>query len=263
MGYRTPTIGSALPAQGAMFTDLLRAATLYRRDVRRSSRASCRSVLACTKVGMPGASLALKAEDPTIAQVLTGLTAYATGQFWHANRTYDATRDADEAACQKGRCVERARHGGRRALATTTRRLTVIVQIGPRRSRNSGCGNSVADLVARASSTAIPHRLIRFALSNATMSTCSRCCAPGPARHATADRDVPLFCCAGTQTASQYGDMGTSRERDRAKFLRQTFRTRPQRGMRDDPIGCGRWLDPHGSGPVAHARCLSTVRRCC
>ena len=78
MGYRTPNM-DRIAREGAMFTDFYgqqsctagRAAFLTGQQPIRTG---------LTKVGMPGATLGLKAEDVTIAQVLKGL-GYATGQF--------------------------------------------------------------------------------------------------------------------------------------------------------------------------------------
>ena len=78
MGYRTPNM-DRIAREGAMFTDFYgqqsctagRAAFLTGQQPIRTG---------LTKVGMPGATLGLKAEDPTIAQVLKA-QGYATGQF--------------------------------------------------------------------------------------------------------------------------------------------------------------------------------------
>ena len=78
MGYRTPNI-DRLAHEGALFTDYY-------------SQQSCTAGRACfitgqnpirtglTKVGMPGATVGLQKEDPTIAELLKPL-GYATGQF--------------------------------------------------------------------------------------------------------------------------------------------------------------------------------------
>ena len=78
MGYRTPNI-DRIANEGATFTDYY-------------SQQSCTAGRACfitgqnpirtglTKVGMPGATVGLQAEDPTIAELLKPL-GYATGQF--------------------------------------------------------------------------------------------------------------------------------------------------------------------------------------
>ncbi len=78
MGYRTPNI-DRVAEEGAMFTDYY-------------SQQSCTAGRACfitgqnpirtglTKVGMPGATVGLQKEDPTIAEMLKPL-GYATGQF--------------------------------------------------------------------------------------------------------------------------------------------------------------------------------------
>ncbi len=78
MGYRTPNI-DRIAREGALFTDWYgeqsctagRAAFL-------TGQAPVRTGL--TKVGLPGADLGLKPEDPTIAELLKPL-GYATGQF--------------------------------------------------------------------------------------------------------------------------------------------------------------------------------------
>src|SRR5207247_2604292 len=78
MGYRTPNI-DRIAEQGVTFTDYY-------------SQQSCTAGRACficgqnpirtglTKVGMPGATVGLQKEDPTIAELLKPL-GYATGQF--------------------------------------------------------------------------------------------------------------------------------------------------------------------------------------
>jgi arylsulfatase A-like enzyme len=78
MGYRTPNI-DRVAVEGATFTDYY-------------SQQSCTAGRACfitgqnpirtglTKVGMPGATVGLQKEDPTIAEMLKPL-GYATGQF--------------------------------------------------------------------------------------------------------------------------------------------------------------------------------------
>ncbi len=78
MGYRTPNI-DRLATQGMMFTDY------YAEQSCTAGRASfitgqhgLRTGL--TKVGLPGATLGLRKEDPTIAELLKPL-GYATGQF--------------------------------------------------------------------------------------------------------------------------------------------------------------------------------------
>jgi arylsulfatase A-like enzyme len=78
MGYRTPNI-DRIAKEGALFTDF------YGQQSCTAGRASfvtgqspIRTGL--TKVGMPGATLGLSAEDPSIAQFLKAY-GYATGQF--------------------------------------------------------------------------------------------------------------------------------------------------------------------------------------
>ncbi|MGB6601864.1 MAG: sulfatase-like hydrolase/transferase, partial [Candidatus Cybelea sp.] len=78
MGYRTPNI-DRVANEGALFTDYY-------------SQQSCTAGRACfiagqnpirtglTKVGMPGATVGLQKEDPTIAELLKP-QGYATGQF--------------------------------------------------------------------------------------------------------------------------------------------------------------------------------------
>jgi arylsulfatase len=78
MGYRTPNI-DRIAAEGARFTDYYgeqsctagRAAFITGQNPYRTG---------LTKVGMPGADLGLRAEDPTIATALKSL-GYTTGQF--------------------------------------------------------------------------------------------------------------------------------------------------------------------------------------
>ena len=78
MGYRTPNINS-IAQQGMIFTDY------YGEQSCTAGRASfitgqsgLRTGL--TKVGLPGADLGLRKEDPTIAELLKA-QGYATGQF--------------------------------------------------------------------------------------------------------------------------------------------------------------------------------------
>jgi arylsulfatase len=78
MGYRTPNI-DRIAEEGATFTDYYgqqsctagRAAFITGQNPLRTG---------LTKVGMPGATVGLQAEDPTIAELLKPL-GYATGQF--------------------------------------------------------------------------------------------------------------------------------------------------------------------------------------
>src|SRR5688500_11284973 len=78
MGYRTPNI-DRIAEEGMRFTDCYgeqsctagRAAFITGQSVFRTG---------LSKVGLPGADLGLRAEDPTIAQLLKPL-GYATGQF--------------------------------------------------------------------------------------------------------------------------------------------------------------------------------------
>ncbi len=78
MGYRTPNI-DRIGNEGASFTDY------YGQQSCTAGRAAfitgqhpIRTGL--TKVGMPGADVGIRAEDPTIAELLKPL-GYATGQF--------------------------------------------------------------------------------------------------------------------------------------------------------------------------------------
>ena len=78
MGYQTPNI-DRIANEGMLFTDYYaeqsctagRAAFMFGQSVLRSG---------LSKVGMPGAALGARAEDPTIAELLKPL-GYATGQF--------------------------------------------------------------------------------------------------------------------------------------------------------------------------------------
>ncbi|MSP76244.1 MAG: arylsulfatase [Rhodospirillaceae bacterium] len=78
MGYQTPNI-DRLAQQGMMFTDLYAEQSC---TAGRSSFITGQSGLrtGLTKVGLPGATLGLRKEDPTIAELLKPL-GYATGQF--------------------------------------------------------------------------------------------------------------------------------------------------------------------------------------
>jgi arylsulfatase A-like enzyme len=78
MGYRTPNI-DRLASEGMMFTDY------YAEQSCTAGRASFLTGQSglrtgMTKVGLPGATLGLQKEDPTIAELLKPL-GYATGQF--------------------------------------------------------------------------------------------------------------------------------------------------------------------------------------
>jgi arylsulfatase A-like enzyme len=78
MGYRTPNI-DRIANEGMRFTDSYGEQSC---TAGRSSFITGQSVLrtGLSKVGVPGATVGLKAEDPTIAQLLKPL-GYATGQF--------------------------------------------------------------------------------------------------------------------------------------------------------------------------------------
>jgi arylsulfatase len=78
MGYRTPNI-DRIAKEGANFTDFYgQQSCTAGRAAFLTGQSPIRTGL--TKVGMPGSTLGLKAEDPTIAQFLKNL-GYATGQF--------------------------------------------------------------------------------------------------------------------------------------------------------------------------------------
>jgi arylsulfatase A-like enzyme len=78
MGYQTPNI-DRLANEGVMFTDYYAEQSC---TAGRSSFITGQSGLrtGMTKVGLPGATLGLQKEDPTIAELLKPL-GYATGQF--------------------------------------------------------------------------------------------------------------------------------------------------------------------------------------
>lgn len=78
MGYRTPNI-DRIAREGMMFTDIYaeQSCTAGRASFI-TGQAGLRTGL--TKVGLPGAALGLRMEDPTIAELLKQL-GYATGQF--------------------------------------------------------------------------------------------------------------------------------------------------------------------------------------
>jgi arylsulfatase A-like enzyme len=78
MGYKTPNI-DRLAKEGVMFTDYYAEQSC---TAGRSSFITGQSGLrtGLTKVGLPGATLGLQKEDPTIAELLKPL-GYATGQF--------------------------------------------------------------------------------------------------------------------------------------------------------------------------------------
>ena len=78
MGYRTPNI-DRIAQEGALFTDFYgQQSCTAGRAAFITGQSPIRTGL--TKVGLPGASLGLSAEDPTIAQFLKNF-GYATGQF--------------------------------------------------------------------------------------------------------------------------------------------------------------------------------------
>ena len=78
MGYQTPNI-DRIASEGMMFTDIYaeQSCTAGRASFI-TGQAGLRTGL--TKVGLPGATLGLRKEDPTIAELLKPL-GYATGQF--------------------------------------------------------------------------------------------------------------------------------------------------------------------------------------
>lgn len=78
MGYRTPNI-DRLAKEGAMFTDFYgQQSCTAGRAAFITGQSPIRTGL--TKVGMPGATLGLSAEDPSVGQFMKGF-GYATGQF--------------------------------------------------------------------------------------------------------------------------------------------------------------------------------------
>jgi arylsulfatase A-like enzyme len=78
MGYRTPNI-DRIARQGALFTDFYgQQSCTAGRAAFLTGQTPIRTGL--TKVGTPGATLGLSAEDPTVAQFLKSF-GYATGQF--------------------------------------------------------------------------------------------------------------------------------------------------------------------------------------
>ncbi len=78
MGYRTPNI-DRIAEQGILFTDSYGEQSC---TAGRSAFITGQSVFrtGLSKVGLPGADLGLRGEDPTIAELLKPL-GYATGQF--------------------------------------------------------------------------------------------------------------------------------------------------------------------------------------
>ena len=78
MGYRTPNI-DRIAREGAMFTDwYAQQSCTAGRAAFITGQSPIRTGL--TKVGLPGADLGLRPQDPTIAELLKPL-GYATGQF--------------------------------------------------------------------------------------------------------------------------------------------------------------------------------------
>ena len=78
MGYRTPNI-DRIASEGMIFTDYYGEQSC---TAGRAAFISGQSVIrtGLSKVGMPGADLGFREEDPTIAELLKPL-GYATGQF--------------------------------------------------------------------------------------------------------------------------------------------------------------------------------------
>src|SRR3546814_6865367 len=90
MGYRTPNI-DRIAEEGMLFTDY------YAEQSCTAGRASfitgqCGLRTGLTKVGMPGADAGMRAEDPTIAEVLKG-QGYATGQFGKNHQSEEHTSE--------------------------------------------------------------------------------------------------------------------------------------------------------------------------
>ncbi|HVE38747.1 MAG TPA: arylsulfatase [Planctomycetota bacterium] len=78
MGYKTPNI-DRIAAEGALFTDwYAQQSCTAGRAAFVTGQSPIRTGL--TKVGMPGATIGLSAEDPTVGEVLKSL-GYRTGQF--------------------------------------------------------------------------------------------------------------------------------------------------------------------------------------
>jgi arylsulfatase A-like enzyme len=78
MGYRTPNI-DRIAREGALFTDWYgQQSCTAGRAAFITGQSPIRTGL--TKVGLPGADIGLRAEDPTVADVMKSL-GYATGQF--------------------------------------------------------------------------------------------------------------------------------------------------------------------------------------
>jgi arylsulfatase A-like enzyme len=78
MGYRTPNI-DRIAREGAMFTDWYgQQSCTAGRAAFITGQSPIRTGL--TKVGLPGSDIGLRAEDPTVANVMKSL-GYATGQF--------------------------------------------------------------------------------------------------------------------------------------------------------------------------------------
>jgi arylsulfatase len=78
MGYRTPNI-DRIANEGAIFTDYYgQQSCTAGRAAFITGQSPIRTGL--TKVGLPGADVGLRPEDPTIAEIVKPL-GYATGQF--------------------------------------------------------------------------------------------------------------------------------------------------------------------------------------
>ena len=125
MGYQTPNI-DRIAAEGVRFTDYYgeqsctagRAAFITGQNPYRTG---------LTKVGMPGAEIGLKAEDPTIATALKA-QGYATGQF---GKNHLGDRDEHLPDHARLRRVLRQPVSPQRRRGTRTARLS-------RRTRSSG-----------------------------------------------------------------------------------------------------------------------------
>lgn len=78
MGYRTPSL-DRIAREGAMFTDFYgQQSCTAGRAAFITGQSPIRTGL--TKVGMPGATLGIKTEDPTVGEFMKHF-GYATGQF--------------------------------------------------------------------------------------------------------------------------------------------------------------------------------------
>ncbi len=117
MGYRTPNI-DRVANEGMLFTDYYARAELHRRPRRRFITGQGVLRTGLTKVGMPGATVGMQAEDPDDRRPLLKAQGYATGQFG------------------KNHLGDRDEHAADRCTASTSSSATSTTST-PRKSRRT------------------------------------------------------------------------------------------------------------------------------